>query len=318
VGGYYAARERADSDYSRVVAATLHAPVFEHGRARAMASRSFGRDGVGADQAYWTGLEYERAQYQLYASFEWVGEDFAPETGFVEVDRRGRVGGSAEFDRDFEVGGERVDEVDVAVFGGRYGGIDGGNAYWYAGGVLSTVLQNKLSLVTRGDRVHNEVDYPEHPESTRGTVQLITNLGAWSGYIVAASYGDYHNSTYYQGDAVACLQPHERLTIDVRASAVALRDYEDVDWIIERLRTDWLISRTSSVRLIAQGQQVMWGMGSGDYESRRYDLNLLYGWEFHPGSMFYLAYNQSVVREDDASETLDPVIVAKVAYLFSL
>jgi hypothetical protein len=318
VGGYYAGRERGESDYSRVAAATLHAPAFEHARAMAMVARSFNPDGAGSDDACWAGFDYERAQLQFDASFEWVGEDFAPETGFVEVDRRGRVGGSAELDRNFEIDGERVDEIGVAVFGGQYGGIDGGDAYWYTGSVLSTVLQNKLRLAVRGERSHNEVDYPEYPESTTGRVELTTNLGAWSGYIVGASFGDYHNSKYYRGDAIACLQPHERVTIDMRASGVALRDYEDVDWIVERLRSDWLISRTSFVRLIAQGQQVRWGMGNGDYESQRYDLNLLWGWEFHPGSMFYLAYNQSAVREGGVNEYLDPVIVAKVTYLLSL
>jgi hypothetical protein len=149
-------------------------------------------------------------------------------------------------------------------------------------------------------------------------VQLTTNLGAWSGYIVGVSFGDYHNSTYYRGDAVACVQPHERVTIDMRATGVALRDYEDVDWFVERLRSDWLISRTSFVRLIAQGEQLRWGMVGGDYRSQEYDLNLLYGWEFRPGSMFYLAYNQPVVRQDGVNDYLDPVLVAKLTYLLSL
>ena len=318
LGGYYAGRERGTSGYSRVAAATFHAPLFEHGRAMAMAAHSMSDDGLGSDDACWAGFEYERAQYQFDASLEWIGDDFAPETGFIEVDRRGRVGGAAEIDRDFEIDGERLDEIDVAVFGGQYGGIDGGNAYRHAGGVLSTVFQNKLCLTLQGERSHNEVDYPLYPESTTGRVELITNLGAWSGYIVGVSFGDYHNSTYYRGDAVACVQPLERLTIDMRASGVALRDYEDVDWTVERLRSDWLVSRASFVRLIAQGQQVRWGMGNGDYESQQYDLNLLYGWEFHPGSMFYIAYNQSVVREAGAVETLDPVVVAKITYLLSL
>lgn len=318
LGGYYAGRERGASDYSRVAAATFHTPVFEHGRAMAMAARSMNEGAVGDDGAYWAGFEYERSQFWFDASFEWIGDDFAPETGFVEVDRRGRVGGAAEIDRDFEIDGDRVDEIDMSVFGARYEGIDGGNEYWYAGGILSTTFQNKLNLALRGDRVHNEVDYPEYPGSTIGRLDLTTNLGAWSGYIVGVGLGDYHNSTYYRGVAVACLQPHERVTIDAQASGVALRDYEDVDWTVERLRSDWLISRTSFLRLIAQGQQVRWGTPGGDYESQEYDLNVLYGWEFRPGSMFYLAYNQPAMREGGALEYLDPVVVAKVTYLFGL
>jgi len=318
VGGYYAGRERGDADYSRVAAATFHAPVFEHGRAMAMAARSMNEDGVGDDDAYWAGFEYERTDFWFDASFEWIGDGFSPETGFVELDRRARVGGAAEIDRDFEIDGERIDEIDVSVFGARYEGIDGGNEYWSAGGIVSTTLQNKLNLALRGDRVHNEVDYPEHPGSTIGRLDLTTNLGAWSGYIFGVGFGDYHNSTYYRGVAVACVQPHERVTIDLQASGVALRDYEDVDWIVERLRSDWSISPTGFLRLIAQGQQVRWGMSGGDYKSEEYDLNVLYGWEFHPGSMFYLAYNQPAVLEDGELEYLDPVIIAKVTYLFGL
>jgi hypothetical protein len=59
-------------------------------------------------------------------------------------------------------------------------------------------------------------------------------------------------------------------------------------------------------------------MPGGDYRSEEYDLNLLYGWEFRPGSMFYLAYNQPAVREDGGMEFRDPVVVAKVTYLLSL
>jgi hypothetical protein len=283
-----------------------------------MAARSFNPGDVGTDDAYWVGFEYERSEYQLDASFEWIGEDFAPETGFVVVDRRGRVGGFAEVDRSFHIDGERIDEIGVDVYGGKYEGIDGGNHYWYAGSVLSTVFTNKLNLTVRGSRVHNEIDYPEYPESTTGSVELTTNLGAWSGYIFGVSYGDYHNSKYYSGDAVACFQPHERLTFDARASGVILRDYEDVDWAVERLRADWLISRTSFLRFIAQGQQLRWGMEGGDYRSQEYDMNVLYGWEFSPGSMFYVAYNQPVVRENGENDYLDPVIVAKVTYLLTL
>jgi hypothetical protein len=318
LGGYYAARERADADYSRVAAATFHAPAFEHGRVMAVAARSFNPSGVGADNAYWAGFDYERAHYEFNTEFEWIGEDFAPETGFVEVDRRGRVGGYADIDRNFEIDGETVDEFDVCVYGARYGGIDDGNDYWYGGSILSTTFQNKFNVAVRGEHGHNEVDYPEYPGSTIGMVDLTTNLGAWSGYIFGVSFGDYHNSTYYRGVAVACVQPHERVTVDMQASGVALRDYQDVDWAVERLRADWLISSTSFLRLIAQGEQVRWGMDGGDYRSQSYDLNVLYGWEFSPGSMFYLAYNRPAVREDGVMDYLDPVVVAKVAYFFSL
>jgi hypothetical protein len=318
LGGYYAGRERSDTDYSRVGALTLNAPAFGHGRVTGMAARSFNPGDVGADDAYWVGLDYERAQYQFEGSFEWIGEEFAPETGFVGEDRRGRVGGGLEVGRDFEIGGERVDDMSVHVYGNSFEGIDGGREVWSGGGVLSTVFQNKLNLTLSGTRAHDEVDYPEYPESLTGSLALTTNLGAWSGYIVGATVGDYHNSTYYSANAVACVQPHERLTIDMRANGVALRDYQDIDWVVERLRSDWLISRSSFVRLIAQGAQMRFGMEGGDYRSQQYDLNLLYGWEFHPGSMFYLAYNQTVERQGDENDYLDPVLVAKVTYLFSL
>ena len=318
LGGYYAARERTDADYSRVAALTLNAPALEHGRASLMAARSFNPGDVGSDDAYWFGFDYERTLFAFDASFEWIGDDFAPETGFVSPDRRGRVGGSAEVDRDFEIGGERVDEIGVCVYGASYGGLDGGDEYWHAGSMFSTVFQNRLRLNVRGQHVYDEVDYPEHPGYTLGTVELTTNLGAWSGYIAGVGFGNYHNSTYYKGDAIACVQPHDRLTIDMRVSAVALRDYEDVDWIVERVRSDWLISRTSFLRLIAQGENVRWGMDGDDYRAQRYDLNLLYGWEFRPGSMFYLAYNQPMERTDGENDYLDPVFVAKVTYLLSL
>ena len=318
LGAYYAARDRGGDDYSRVGALTLNAPAFEHGRASLMAARTFNPGETSRDEAYWFGYDYIRTDFSLDASFEWIGYDFAPETGFVSVDRRGRVGGALDIDRDFEIGGPLVDEVDVCTYGGSYTGIDGGNDYRYGGAVLSTIFQNRLCLTASGRYSHNEVDYPEHPRSATGALQLTTNYGAWSGYILAVELGDYHNSTYYEGTGVACVQPHERLTLDMRVTAVALRDYEDVDWIVERLRSDWLITRTSFLRLIAQGENVRWGMEGDDYRAQRYDLNLLYGWEFRPGSMFYLAYNQPMERVDGENDLLDPVVIAKVTYLLNL
>jgi hypothetical protein len=318
LGGYYVARERGEDDYSRVAAATLFAPVLEHGRATAMAARTFNPGETGEDNAYWIGLDYERSRFSSYAGFEWIGEDFVPETGFVRVDRRGRVGGYVEFDREFQMGGDAVEELGVDVFGGRYEGVNGGREFWYAGSVFSTVFTNRIRVAARAERSYDEIDYPEYPESTTGRVELTTNLGAWSGYIAGFSYGDYHNSTYYRGDAIACLQPHERLTFDMRLTGVFLRDYEDVDWIVERVRSDWMINRSSFLRLIAQGANIRWGMEGGDYRSQQYDLNVLYGWEFSPGSMFYLAYNQPMERADGENEFLDPVVVAKVSYMFGL
>jgi hypothetical protein len=283
-----------------------------------MAARSFNPGDAGTDDAYWVGLNYQRAAYNGHISFESIEDEFAPETGFVGVDRRGRIGGDMDIGRDFEVDGKRVDDMSVGVYGSRFASLDGGREVWNAGGTMSTTFQNKLNLVLRGQRTHDEVDYPEHPESTTGSVSLTTNLGAWSGYIVGATVGDYHNSAYYRGEAVAAVQPHERLTVEMRASGVALRNHEDVDWTVERLRSDWLMSRSSFVRLIAQGMQMRFGMDGDDYRAQQYDLNLLYGWEFHPGSMFYLAYNQTMERAGGENEYLDPVVVAKVSYLLSL
>jgi len=63
------------------------------------------------------------------------------------------------------------------------------------------------------------------------------------------------------------------------------------------------------MRFAADGDDDRW---------QQYDLNLLYGWEFNPGSMFYVAYNQALQRWNGESESLDPVVVAKVSYLLSL
>jgi len=318
LAGYYAGLERGEDDYSRVAAMTVNAPVFGHARASAIAARTF-NDGAGKDGAYRADIEYERADSRVEASFEWIGERFIPETGFVSEDRRGRVGGDLELDRDFQMGGDTIDEMSVDVYGGRYEGIEVEDRdFWYAGSSVSTIFKNRLRVGTSVSHTHDEIDYPDYPERTTGNVQLTTNLGAWSGYIASVSFGDYHNSTYYQGQGIACLQPHERVTVDTRVTGVFLRDHEDVDWVVERVRADWMISRTTFLRLIAQGESVRWGMAGGDFRSQRYDMNLLYGWEFSPGSMFYLAYNQPVERVDGENDVLEPVVVAKVSYLFGL
>jgi hypothetical protein len=92
---------------------------------------------------------------------------------------------------DSGVNGGSVEEIGVDVYRASYRGIDGGREFWFAGGVLSSVLQNRLRLAVQG---------------------------------------------------------------------VFLRDYEDVDWIVERVRADWMITRDSFLRLIAQGANVRWGV----------------------------------------------------------
>ena len=76
--------------------------------------------------------------------------------------------------------------------------------------------------------------------------------------------------------------------------------------------------RTHTIFLEQEGSIWYKGTEGGDYREQRYDLNLLYGWEFRPGSMFYLAYNQPLERVDGESDLLDPLLVAKVTYLLSL
>jgi hypothetical protein len=94
--------------------------------------------------------------------------------------------------------------------------------------------------------------------------------------------------------------------------------HEDVDWIVDRVRPDWMITRGSFFRLITQGADVRWGVEGGHYRSQRYDLNLLHGWGFTPGSMFYLICNQPMERAGGENDWLDPVLVAKVSHMFGL
>ncbi|MFH1689400.1 MAG: hypothetical protein ABIE42_04080 [Candidatus Eisenbacteria bacterium] len=55
-----------------------------------------------------------------------------------------------------------------------------------------------------------------------------------------------------------------------------------------------------------------------EVSEQRFDLDFLYGWEFSPGSMLYVAYTQPLERQGGTTDVLDPVATVKLSYLMNL
>jgi len=85
------------------------------------------------------------------------------------------------------------------------------------------------------------------------------------------------------------------------------------------MRNTYLFTKDFFVRLFTQGR---WGTTYYDEKSiiNKYLVSFLLGWEFHPGSWFYLAYNEGREDLDDPRYQLrdfwmtDRTIVAKIQY----
>jgi len=315
-GAFWATRERGDGS-SSVGALTAGFSPLASVRLNAIAARAYG-SGDDEDNAFALEWAYSSPNTDSEGSLSYVGEDFAPETGFIEADQRGTYGGEGHLWKRFSTDAGWIEEYELCGWAGGYDAEDGPVQTYWAGGEAAVQLPIGLALGVEYNASYDVVDYKEFPRASLLNVYLYTGVQSWSGIVASCEFGEYHNSDYLQAHLGARVQPVDRLTLVGDVSGVALREYEDLDWWVGELRTDYYFSPTLFVRALALGEHVRELVDGSDAESESLDLNLLCGWEFRPGSTLYLAYNDSYEREGDEDRHLDPTAVLKISYLLSL
>jgi hypothetical protein len=318
-GAYVAAREREDG-YNRVGAVMAGASPFSCMRLNAIAARTYDSGDLGDDEAYAMQWSYDASGMYSEGTLQYVGDSFAPEIGFVPADSRGALGGEGYLWKRFVTDAAWLDEAEFAAWAGRYDTPDGPIQSSWAGGEAAFHLPIGCVVGLEYSRSYDVRDYVDYPRTSLVSLYLYTGRDSWSGVVASAEFGEFHHSNYLQLNAGARIQPVRRLTIETEVTGVTLREYEDLDWLVGELRANYTLSPTLYLRALVLSEHVRQGVsGSGTAdESDRYDLGLLCGWEFEPGSMLYLAYNQARERESGEDRVLDPTVVLKISRLIDL
>jgi len=317
IGAYVGVRE-GDETYSRVAALTGGIDVFDNLRLTGLAARTSNSDDATDDDAYSLTWSYNSPDMGSAGEIEYIGEEFSPGIGFILPTWRSRVGFKGHFWKRHERDGALVDHFNTTCWTGRYENLDGEVVEYWGGGELTVRFNDETLVGVTANRSHDALNYADHPDRMTGSVYVVTNSVAWTGYIASAEFGDYHDSQLTRGRVGGRLQPVEPLTMEFNVRAVFLREFRDVDWWVGDMRTNYRISSTMFLRNIVQGTHFRQGSDGDDVTHSRYDLSLLYGWEFSPGSMLYVAYDQALVDDGGEAEILEPVITIKTSYLFAL
>jgi len=317
VGGFFAARE-GDDGHSRTTAVTVGLDPLDDLRITAMAARSDNSDAHGTDGAYTMVWSYATARTSSEGEFEWIGEDFDPKTGFVLPVWRNRKGANGSLWHLFEFEEGPFDRAETCGWAGWYRYTGGGQAdYWY-GGEASVRFRNAVLVGLEANRAYDHPSFPADPDRATAQLYVVLNSDEWSGAVLSLEAGRYHGSDFYQGRIGGRLQPVDPFTVEFNVRGAFLREGRDVDWWVGDLRANYRFSSSSFLRAILLGEHTREGHGSEEGRSHQYDLDLLYGWEFHPGSMLYLAYNQPVLVESGAADLEDPRVVLKISYLLTI
>jgi len=317
-GAYAATRER-ENGYSRVGAVMAGASPVQCMRVNAIAARTYDSGDLGDDEAYALSWSYDSPGTNSEGTVQYVGDSFAPEVGFVPANSRGTLGGEGHLWKRLTTDAAWLEEVEFCGWAGRYDTPDGPVQTSWAGGETAFHLPIGCVVGLEYNNSYNVRDYADYPRASVMSLYVYTGRDSWSGVVASAEFGDFHHSDYLELHAGARVQPVRKLTIETDVRGVTLREYEDLDWWVGELRANYMFSPTLFLRTLLLSEHVREGVsGSRDDENDRHDLGLLCGWEFRPGSMFYIAYNQARERENGADRLLDPTVVLKVSHLISL
>jgi hypothetical protein len=315
--GAFAATRQGEDNHGSVVALTGGLGLFENLRLTGLAAVTERTEPGGNGESYAVNWSYEKPGWYSQGELEWLGRDFDPETGFFLPKWQNRRGFNGFLSRGIELSDTWLDHLDVNAWCGRYDYLDGGLQEYWGGGELGLLFPSGNLLGVEFNRAHDAYYYEEEPDRTEFTVYAVIGANVWEGYVAALVVGDYHGSDILRTRVGGRLQPVESVTAEFNARSAHLRNNDDQDWVVGDIKTNYRVSSTMFVRSIIRGSHFSDNTDDSG-SSQRYDLDFLYGWEFSPGSMLYVAFAQPFERAEGATEVLDPVATVKLSYLMSL
>lgn len=315
--GAFAATRQGEDNHGSVAAVTGGLGLFDNLRLTGLAAVSERTEPGGNGESYAINWSYEKPGWFGAGELEWLGKDFDPETGFFLPKWQNRRGFNGFLSRGIELSDTWLDHLDINMWGGRYDYLDGGIQEYWGGGELGLLFPSGNLLGVEFNRAHDVYYYPDDPDRSELTVYVVNGANVWEGYVAALVVGDYHGSDILRTRLGGRLQPVEPVTAEFNVRSAHLSGREDQTWWVGDLKTNYRVSSTMFIRNILRGTHFSEG-AEDEVSEQRFDLDLLYGWEFSPGSMLYVAYTQPLERVNGATEILDPVATVKLSYLISL
>lgn len=312
--GILATNKSYSDTFSRAFGIDLNLPVYRECLLTSQVAVTQ-NTGVSGDQlAYNIHIGGETSSYGLGLGIVRIGPDFKIEQGFVNnyyINKEGiNSGGWINLFQDkgwfkwintgfsFNVYREINDEI----------------SYTYTKYRLNFVTKPKWRLGMYGLRKYECYDEVEFINKDFG-VEIESNTGGITGIFVSYTKGTFYELNREKFHFAFIMLPFNKIFVYPSFQAVQVGE-EKWEWLTN-IRISYQITDKAFVRFYVQSESE-----NTPYETERYfDLenietlksNFLFGYEFLPGSILYLVYNQ--VKDFD-NETIDHVFMTKFTYSF--
>ncbi|MCK5115158.1 MAG: carbohydrate binding family 9 domain-containing protein [Candidatus Aegiribacteria sp.] len=295
-------------------------------------ARSFNTD-MESDEAYRASFYKVRSTFSYSAGWETTGENFDVNgTGFTTATGGWESWGNVHktflpeetFSRLGFNGGIYYSELNTGEITGRNFNIE-----------ASSTLKNGAYFGTNVNYSGETFDPYEGPEGH--TYDDRTSFHAWAGtnqfddYFVSGNIGGGQydcEGTFENYNLTFRVKPSQALELRLSGNWFLTRDTENYNWSAgdwDKRRTDWksLILRAGYIfnpnmhlRLFSQYSRFSMDYAlTGESESSDITANLLFSWQYLPGSMFYfLVKNQFAEREEGGFGTPDIGCYAKLTW----
>ena len=115
-------------------------------------------------------------------------------------------------------------------------------------------------------------------------------------------------------------RPRSNLSVEfVGSYAQSLDPQDEVDgrFLVSSLRTTYLFTRDSFLRVFAQTERQRTYFGEKQ-TNRGHLFSALFGWEYNPKSHLFVAYNEDWATSEGKLRLGDRVVVFKISYLSNL
>jgi hypothetical protein len=295
-------------------------------------ARSF-NTGMDTDEAYRLSIQKVRSTFSYSAGWESVGENFDVNgTGFTTSTGMWEGWGNVHktfmpeetFSRIGFGAGAYYSELNSGETTGRSINIDG-----------SATLKNGINFGLGANYSGETFDPYEGPQGH--TYDDRASFNAWAG---TNNFDDYYVNANFGGGQFDCggtfqnynltfrMKPSQALEFRLSGNWFSTEDSDNYNWSADswdKRSTDWksLVLRAGymfnpemNIRLFSQYSRFSMNYDlTGETESSEITANLLFSWQYLPGSMFYfLVENQFEEQEDGGFGTPDLGLYAKLTW----
>jgi hypothetical protein len=275
-------------------------------------SASGGRSATAGDGGdgyiYDATLSYPGLTDILSLDYSVISEDFRADMSFLQPESLGTRGLEFYGRHETQVNRAGFRSVTPDLYAAYVRAMSGDMALWQANPSLSVVARSDYSVnvgyATGVDRRYTGSGFPEF-RNNYGFVNLGRSPSVWGSFGLTYNQGMYYGEYYHNYGGSVSLIPRPGWVVEADATAYNPRGGDR--FTVGNLKSTLTVAEDLFWRVILQG----------DSDARTALGSTLWGWEFHPGSTAYLAYEQK--RDATGHFALaDQLVFLKVSYLITL